>query len=350
MKEGRINLYSDTQSRPTLAMKEAMLGAEVGDEQSGQDPTVNLLCEKVAALLGKEAAVYLPSGTMCNEISILVHCRPGDEIYAERTAHVINFEGAGPSAFAGAHIQAIDGVHGMFSASQLEARIRPMPNRYAPTPRLVEIEQSTNMGGGAVWPLVQIAEVAEVARDHGLGLHMDGARLMNAVVASNVSAAEFAAPFDSAWIDLSKGLGCPVGAVLAGSSSFIDEAWKWKQRMGGSMRQAGIIAAAGVYALDNHVERLAEDHANARRLAERVVQCPGVAVTPANTETNIVWIDVSDTGVSARAISAQLESLGVNIGAFTDSLMRACTHLDVSAEQVDEAGDLFATVLERLAA
>ena len=325
------------------------MSAEVGDEQSGKDPTVNALCDKVAALLGKEAAVYLPSGTMCNEIAILVHCRPGDEIYAEGSAHIINFEGGGPSALAGAHTHAIAGDGGMYTAEQLAACIRPMPNRYAPTPRLVEIEQTTNLGGGRVWPLVQINEVAGVAREHDLSLHMDGARLLNAVVASNTSAADFAAPFDSVWIDLSKGLGCPVGAVLAGSAEFIEAAWKWKQRIGGAMRQAGIIAAAGVYALDHHVDRLAEDHDNARRLAGRVTQCAGVTVVPEVTETNLLWIDISGTGVSAQALSAALEEEGVNIGAFTDTLMRACTHLDVTAAQVDEAGELFAHALEKLA-
>lgn len=347
MIEGRINLYSDTQTRPTAAMKEAMVNAPLGDEQSGQDPTTRLLCEKTAALLGKEAAVYLPSGTMCNEIAILVHCRPGDEIYAEKSAHIINFEAGGPSALAGAHIHTIEGTFGMFTAEQLDAAIR-VPNRYSPTPRLVEVEQTTNMGGGAVWPLTTIQGVAEVARERGLGLHMDGARLMNAVVASNIEAADFAGPFDSVWIDLSKGLGCPIGAVLAGSQEFIDEAWKWKQRIGGAFRQSGIIAAAGVYALDHHVERLAEDHANARRLADWVTQVDGVKVVPEKTETNIVWIDVGGSGVKAMDISLALEERGINIGAFSPTLLRACTHLDVSAAQVDEAGETFKAVVEAL--
>ena len=347
MNEGRINLYSDTQTRPSLAMKEAMMAAEVGDEQSAQDPTVNALCEKVAALLGKEAAVYLPSGTMCNEIAILVHCRPGDEIYAEKTAHIINFEAGGPSAFAGAQFHAIDGTFGIFTAEQLAACVRK-PNRYSPTPRLVEIEQSTNMGGGAVWPLISIREVSEVARAHGMAIHMDGARLMNAVVAANISAAEFAEPFDSAWIDLSKGLGCPIGAVLAGRRAFVDEVWKWKQRMGGAMRQAGIIAAAGLYALDHNIDRLAEDHANAKRLAGWVAQCDGARVVTEHIETNILWIDVSATGLSAYDISKALEDRGINIGAFTDELMRAVTHLDVDSAQVDEAGETFKAIVETL--
>ena len=349
MKEGRINLYSDTQTRPSKAMKEAMLEALVGDEQSNKDPTVNALCEQAATLLGKEAAVFLPSGTMCNEIAIAVHCRPGDEIFAEKFAHIVRFEAGGPSALAGAHVTGIEGVNGIYTATQLKALMHGA-NRYAPTPRLVEIEQTTNMGGGAIWPLASIEAVAAVARDHGLSMHMDGARLLNAVVASNVSAAQYAQSFDSAWIDLSKGLGCPVGAVLAGSQAFIDEAWRWKQRIGGAMRQAGIIAAAGVYALEHNILRLADDNANARRLGELVSQIEGVKIVPENTETNILWIDVSATGIAAPALSAALEERGINIGAFTDQLMRAVAHMDVDSAAIEEAGDAFKTVVQALAA
>jgi len=347
MIEGRINLYSDTQTRPSAAMKEAMMDAPVGDEQSGQDPTVNLLCEKAAELMGKETAVYLPSGTMCNEISILVHCRPGDQIFAERSAHIIGFEGGGPSALAGAHLHPIQGENGIYSAEQLGACLGGL-NRYKPNPRLVAIEQSTNMGGGCVWPLATIQAIADVARENDLAMHMDGARLMNAVVASNVDAADYGKQFDSIWIDLSKGLGCPVGAVLAGSAAFIDEVWRWKQRIGGSMRQAGIIAAAGVYALDHHIERLVEDHANAKRLADLVTRCEGVKVVPEMTETNIVWIDVVETGVSAHEISKALEARDINIGSFNDERLRAVTHLDVDSTQVEEAGETFKAVVEAL--
>ena len=348
MKEGRINLYSDTQTRPTPAMRQAMFEAGVGDEQSGLDPAVNRLCRRVAELLGKEAAVFLPSGTMCNEIAVLVHCRPGDEVYADRSAHVIHFEAGGPAALAGALIHPLEGRRGIYDAGTLAGAIRPAGDRYGPRSRLVVVEQTANMGGGTVWPLARILEVADVAKAHGLALHMDGARLLNAVVAAGVSAQQFAAPFDSVWVDLSKGLGCPVGAVLAGSNEFVDEAWRWKQRIGGAMRQAGFLAAAGLYALDHHVERLAEDHENARRFGEIVSSVEGVSLPSGRVETNIVFIDVSGAGLTAAQVSARLEEQGINIGAAGETLLRAVTHLDVSREQVEEAGRAFAAVVDEL--
>ena len=345
MKENRIDLYSDTQTRPTPAMRTAMAEAPVGDEQRGEDPSVNRLCEMVAELLGKQAAVFLPSGTMCNEIAIMLHCRPGDEIIADATAHIINAEGGGPAAFAGALVRPLDGARGVYTAAQAEAAVRDK-SRYTPTSSLIVIEQTSNIGGGTVWPLAAIEAVAEVARRHGLALHMDGARLLNAVVASGVAARDYAAPFDTVWIDLSKGLGCPVGAVLAGTHELIDQAWRWKQRMGGAMRQAGIIAAAGVYALEHHIERLAEDNANARLFAERVAGLPGVAVDPATVETNIVFFDVGGTGQAAGDIAERLAGHGVRIGAMDDEAMRAVTHLDVSREQVEEAAEAMRAVVE----
>src|SRR5713101_6579589 len=252
-----VDLSSDTVTRPTADMRRFMCEAEVGDEQKLEDPTVNQLCEMVAELLGKEAAVFLPSGTMCNEIALRVHARPGEEVIAHHTAHPINFETGGPGALAGVNVRAIDGPRGQFDAAAVEAAVRPS-SRYAPRTRLVRGEQTSNLGGGSVWSLARLEAVTAVARRHGLATHMDGARLMNAVVARGVSARDYAAFFDSAWIDFTKGLGAPVGAALAGSRAFIDEAWRCKQQMGGAMRQAGIIAAGGVYALRHHVRRLAE--------------------------------------------------------------------------------------------
>ena len=330
-----INLYSDTQTRPTPEMREAIARAEVGDEQRNEDPSVNRLCEMVAGLTGKEAAVFMPSGTMCNEIAILVHCRPGDEIYADESAHITHFEAGGPAAFAGAVTHSLRGVNGIFSPDALAAAIR-VPNRYSPRPRLVEVEQTANMGGGTVWPLETIREVAEVARSRGLALHMDGARLPNAVVASGVSFADFSAPFDSVWIDLSKGLGCPCGAVLAGSRAFIDAAWRWKQRMGGALRQAGILAAAGIYAFENHIDRLADDHANARRFAAIVAQYPGVGVDIETVQSNMVFMDMSGTGIGTGAMSKALEARGVRIGALGPRL-RAVTHLDIDDAGIEAA-------------
>src|SRR4051794_7433128 len=288
-----VDLYSDTLTKPTDDMRRFMCAAEVGDEQKAEDPTVNLLTEMVAELLGQEAAVFLPSGTMCNEISMRVHCRPGDEMLAHRTAHPIHFEGGGPGALAGVNVRPLDGARGIYDAATAEAGIRPAGNRHAPRSRLLWVEQTSNLGGGSVWPLATINEVTAVARRHGLATHLDGARLLNAVVASDVPARQYAAPFDSAWIDFTKGLGAPVGAALAGSRGFIEEAWRCKQQMGGAMRQAGIIAAGGVYALRHHVDRLAEDHANARRLAEALAELPGVSLDPSTVETNIVLFDLT---------------------------------------------------------
>jgi threonine aldolase len=346
LKEGRINLYSDTQSRPPAAMREAIASALVGDEQSGQDPSVNQLCETVADLLGKEAAVFMPSGTMCNELAILVHCRPGDEVYAHQSAHIINFEGGGPAALAGVHIQPLVGERGIYAADTLRSAIRP-ESRYFPRARLVEVEQTANLGGGCVWSEMELSDVAGVAREHGLAVHMDGARLPNAAVAAGVPMRSFAQHADTVWIDLSKGLACPVGAVLAGSAEFIGEIWRWKQRVGGAMRQAGILAAAGNYALAHLYERLAQDHANAARFAQLITACEGVKLTTPGVETNIVFFDVEAIGASAPELSAALEARGINIGAFSDTVMRACAHIDVSAADVDEAAAVLIEEIEK---
>lgn len=349
MKEGRINLYSDTQTRPSAAMLDAMVNAPVGDEQGMADPSVNELCEQVAALLGKEAAVFLPSGTMANEIALMVHCRPGDEVFAHESAHIINFEGGGPSALSGAHVRALTGVDGRFTADELRGAIRP-ESRYFPRARLVEIEQTANLAGGTVWPIADIEAVTAVARENGLSVHMDGARLPNAVAASGESFTRYGALVDSVWIDLSKGLGCPVGSVLAGSSPFIEEVWRWKQRIGGAMRQAGFLAAAGLYAFEHNLERLADDHKNAKRLGQMLSAVEGVTLAPGVVETNIVFFNVSATGLDANAISAGLEAQGINIGAFTPTMMRAVTHLDVNSAQIEEAGQVFVDVVSRLRA
>lgn len=331
-----IDLYSDTQTRPTAAMRDAMASADVGDEQRGEDPTTNRLCEMTSELLGKEAAVFLPSGTMCNQIAIQIHCRPGDDIIADKTAHIINSEGGGPAVFAGASTRPVDGERGIFSAELAEAAIRK-PRRHAPRTRMIEIEQTANSGGGSVWPLETIQAVGDVAKAHDLVLHMDGARLLNAVVASGVPACDFAEPFDSLWIDLSKGLGCPVGAVLAGSAEFIEQAWQWKQRMGGAMRQSGSIAAAGVFALEHNVDRMSEDHENAQFFAERIANLPGVRVDPETIETNMVFFDVSHTGMTAAEVHERLLERGVRIGENDRYRMRVVTHLDVTRDQMERA-------------
>src|SRR5688500_9270996 len=276
---GPVNLFSDTQTRPTSAMRKAMAEAEVGDEQRFEDPQVTELCSRVASLLGFEAAVFLPSGTMCNEIAFRLHIRPGgDEAILHRRSHPIIAEAGGPAAFAGAMMNPLDTPLGMFTGDDVRGALRPSGDRYSPRSRLVSVEQTTNMAGGRVWPLSQLRDVVSVASEAGLRLHMDGARLMNAVVASGVPAAEMTAGFDTAWLDFTKGLGAPLGAVLAGSAELIEEAWRYKQMLGGALRQAGIVAAGALYALDHNVERLAIDHDNAATLARGIAGAPGVTL------------------------------------------------------------------------
>jgi threonine aldolase len=342
-----IDLFSDTATKPSAAMRRFMSEAEVGDEQRFEDPTVNRLQEMVAALLGKEAALYLPSGTMCNQISLAIACSPGDEILLDRTAHPLQAEAGGAAALTGAIFTVLQGTRGIFGVDQVADAIRPAW-RYAPRTRVVSIEQTTNLGGGACWPLATLRGIADLAREHDLWMHCDGARLLNAVVATGVPACDYAALFDSIWLDFSKGLGAPVGAVLAGSRDFIDRAWRFKQRFGGAMRQAGIIAAGCVYALDHNVERLADDHRNAKRLATRLAALPGLRIAPADVETNILMIDVAATGRTAADIARELDAAhGVRVSTFGTKTVRAVTHLDVSAEDVERAATAFETVLAR---
>jgi threonine aldolase len=326
-----INLYSDTQTRPTEDMRRAIATADVGDEQRRQDPTTLRLQERVAELLGHEAGLFLPTGTMCNQISFRLHARPGgDELILDRSAHPIIAEAGGPAQQAGLMINALDGDGGIFTPEQLVAALRPRGDRYKPRSRLVSVEQTTNMGGGRVWPLEAVQRVLDAAREHGLRAHMDGARLMNAVVASGVPAARFAGGFDTAWLDFTKGLGAPVGAVLCGSRELIDEAWRWKQMVGGAFRQSGIVAAGCIYALDHHVERLAEDHELARLLADGLAELGAEVVPP---ETNIVIFAVAD----ANAFVEQMGRRGIELSGTFDGRVRAVTHLDVDRAAVEEA-------------
>lgn len=342
-----IDLYSDTMTRPSQGMRKAMADAEVGDEQKGEDPTTRALEERVAELLGKQAAVFLPSGTMCNQIAMAVHCRAGDEIIAPDISHIVGSEVGGAAAVAGAQIRAVQHEMGIFKGAAVDAVVRDPRVRHSPRSRMVSIEQTMNFGGGAVWSNAEIEDVAAAARRHGLILHMDGARLPNAVVASGVAAARQAAHFDTAWIDLSKGLGCPIGGVLAGSRDFIDEAWRWKQRLGGALRQSGILAAAGLYALDNNWDRLADDHANAKRFAELARDVPGVKLAYDRVDTNIVFLDVSETKRTAHDLSSALLPLGVRIGAMAATRMRAVTHLDVDRQGVEKAAAALRAVVMR---
>jgi len=336
-----INLYSDTQTRPTDGMRAAIAAAEVGDEQRGLDPTTTRLQERVAELLGHEAALFLPSGTMCNEIALRLHVRPGgDEVILDRTSHPVNYEAGGPAQVAGAMVRTLEGENGIFTPEQLEGAIRTPGNRYAPRSRLVSVEQTTNIAGGHVWPLETVRGVLEVARRNDLRAHLDGARLLNAVIAAGVAASDFASDFDTAWIDFTKGLGAPVGAVLAGSEDLIADAWRWKQMIGGAFRQSGIVAAGCIYALDHHVERLAEDHENAGVLAEGLAGLPGVGLDPAAVETNIVIFEVDDAPALVEGLADRVE-----LQAIDARHVRAVTHLDVGRADVDAALSVFADAL-----
>jgi threonine aldolase len=338
----RINLYSDTQTKPSRGMKQAMLDAEVGDEQGGSDPSVWALCDRTAALLGKEAAMFLPSGTMCNQVAIATHCRPGDEVLAHEDAHIQSSEGGAPGAITGVMIRGLPGERGQFTAETLEEAIRPV-SRYSPRQPLVEVEQTANRGGGACWSVDALRSVSDMARRHGMAVHMDGARLMNAAVALGVPATELTAGCDSVWLDFTKGLAAPLGAVLAGSRDFIGEAWRWKQRLGGSMRQGGMNAAACLYALEHNIDRLSEDHAHAAALARGMAQMPGMTVeTP---ETNLVFFDTEGTGMTAAEFAAKLRPLGVLVSTADIYRGRACLHLDVTAAHVEEAITLMRKVL-----
>jgi threonine aldolase len=336
-----VNLYSDTQTRPSDGMRAAIAGAVVGDEQRGLDPTTLELQDRVAELLGFPAAVFLPSGTMCNEIALRLHARPGgDELLLDRTAHPVNSEAGGPAVVSGLMIRVLDGEGGVFTGAQLSEALRPPGNRYMPRSRVVSVEQTSNLGGGRVWPLSVVRDVLSVAGGAGLRTHLDGARLLNAVVASGVSASEFASEFDTAWIDFTKGLGAPVGAVLAGSRELIDEAWRWKQMLGGAFRQSGIVAAGCLYALDHNIERLALDHSNARLLADGLALLPGVEIDVEAVETNIVLFDVPDAPGLVQRLADRVE-----LQAFGARRVRAVTHLDVSRADIDRALSAFADEL-----
>ena len=336
-----VNLYSDTQTRPSEGMREAIARAVVGDEQRGLDPTTNALQDRVAELLGFPAAVFLPSGTMCNEIAFRVHARSsGDEVIVDRTSHPVNSEAGGPAVLSGLMIRALDGPGGIFTGEQVEAAVRVRATRYMPRSRLVSVEQTTNLAGGLVWPLDTIQGVLSAARRHGLRAHMDGARLMNAVVASGVPASSYASGFDTAWIDFTKGLGAPVGAVLAGSRELIDEAWRWKQMLGGAFRQSGIVAAGCLYALDHNVDRLAEDHEHAQALARGLASMSGVRLDPGDVETNIVIFSVDDARSLVERIADRVELQVVDA-----RHVRAVTHLDIGAGDIERALEAFAAEL-----
>ena len=337
-----VDLYSDTQTRPSPGMRRAIAEAEVGDEQQRRDPTVTRLCEEVASRLGQEAAIFLPSGTMCNAVAVATHTRPGDAIVLDRLGHIARSETGGAAVLSSVMFDYVDGARGVFSAEQL-AEAMPPGNIYRPGVSLVCLEQTHNFGGGTVWPLDTWHEVVAEAHQRGARVHVDGARLYNAVVASGVDAATWGAGVDSIWIDFTKGLGAPIGAVLAGPSEFIEAAWIWKHRLGGAMRQAGMAAAGCLYALEHNVDRLADDHANARRLAEGLT-ARGVAVE--DVATNMCWVDPSSVGLTGRDLADGLRRQGVRVSEVGERV-RAVTHLDVSSDDIGVALDALDAVLGR---
>ncbi len=327
-----VDLYSDTQTRPTPQMRVAMAAAEVGDEQQRRDPTVTALCTEVAELLGHEAAVFLPTGTMCNLIGVAAHVAPGDVVVMEHLGHILRSETGGIGVVSGAVVDTVRGERGIFTAADLVPALEP-GNPYRPPPTLVCVEQTHNFGGGTVWPLAGYRDVVAAAHGRGVRVHLDGARLMNAVVASGVPAVDWAGPVDSAWIDFTKGLGAPLGAVLAGPDDYVERAWIWKHRLGGAMRQAGIAAAACRYALDHHVDRLADDHRRARTLAAGL-QDLGVEVEP--VETNMVWIRPASVDATADDFVHRLADHDVRMSLVGDRV-RAVTHLDVDDQGIERA-------------
>jgi threonine aldolase len=343
-----IDLYSDTQTRPTPGMRNAMAQAVVGDEQSDDDPTTLQLCEKVAALLGQEAGVFMPSGTMCNLAAILCHTRPGDEMICDHQSHIYCTEAAGASALAGVSVWALPSPHGVFEAQQVIDAVRSR-SRTAPRSTLLTVEQTTNFSGGAIWPLPQLQAVRDAARSHGLKCHMDGARLLNATAATGISAADYAAGWDSVWIDLSKGLGCPVGAVLCGSADFVREAWQWKYRLGGAMRQSGVLAAAGLYALEHHIAQLETDNTNAQSIWRTLSASDLFRFDPAQPSSNILRFTFNPASIDAADFAARCLAEGVRVRAIGGNFIRATTHLDVSAQEAGTAARTMLSVAQAMA-
>lgn len=341
-----LDLRSDTVTRPTAAMREAMMSAPLGDDVLGDEPTVQRLEESVAKLLGKEAALFTPSGTMANQLAIRCHCEAGDEIIAHGESHIIHYETAAPAAIAGCMVRPVSGPRGLFESDAVHAAVRHA-DIHSPRSRLVVVENTHNRGGGSVWPLRQFEEVAAAARHHGLAVHVDGARLWNACIAAGYSAAAFASSADTVSVCFSKGLGAPVGSALAGPRALIERARRFRKMLGGGMRQSGLLAAAAIHALDHHVERLRDDHAAARTLAAALTGVDGITVdpAPAAVETNMVFFTVAPRLGDARAFCDRLAMEGVRMIAMGPARVRAVLHLDAGSDAPSRA----AAAVERAA-
>lgn len=338
-----VDLRSDTVTRPSAGMRDAMARAEVGDDVFAEDPTVNRLQERAAALLGKEAALFVPSGSMANQIALMIHCAPGDEVIVGEGAHSYWYESGASGALAGVQLF-FAGRGGTFTADDVEAAFKADNHNHPPT-RLVCVENTHNRGGGIVWPEAAVAGIATAAKRRGLRMHLDGARLLNAAVASGAPAARLAGPFDTVSLCFSKGLGAPVGSVIAGSREHVHRAHRFRKMMGGGMRQAGVLAAAALWALDHNVDRLADDHANARLLAERLAAIPGVGVDPARVDTNIVIFEVAPPLPPADEVVRRFAARDVLCFAFGARRIRLCTHLDVDRPACERAAGAMAAAL-----
>ncbi|MHC4063386.1 MAG: threonine aldolase family protein [Planctomycetota bacterium] len=339
-----IDLRSDTVTRPTPEMRRVMAEAEVGDDVLGDDPTVIRLQEKVAKLLGKEAAIFVPSGTMANQTAIRAQTEPGDEIVAHADSHLYFYESGAPFALSGCSIRMMHGDRGIFDADQVRATIRPTESHFAQT-RLIIVENTHNRGGGAIWPLERIVEIHEVADDFGLKMHLDGARLMNACAATGLPPTDYSRHFDTVSMCFSKGLGAPVGSAVAGTAETMRRVHRFRKMFGGGMRQSGILAAAAEYALDNHVERLAEDHAKAKRLALALAEMPHVSIDPAAVETNILFFKLDTSIGTAPDFCQRLREQGVWMLAESAQRARAVTHLDVDQAGIDRAIEVLRRLL-----
>lgn len=331
-----IDLRSDTVTKPTREMRAVIAAAEVGDDVFDEDPTVHRLQDRVAQLLGKEAALFVPSGTMANQICIRVHTRPGDEMICETTSHVHVWEAGAPAALSGVTTRTVDGDYGVLDLTQLQGLIRPASAHYTRT-RLITLENTHNRGGGRVFPLDKIRAIAGWARTNNLAMHLDGARIWNASIATGISLADWCKSFDSVAVCFSKGLGAPIGSAVVGSKDFIVQARRARKLYGGHMRQVGVIASAALYALENHLPRLADDHRNAKVIAQAVADSPGLRLDPPYVETNLVWFEVDPALAPAAAVAASLREKGILVHPAGPTTLRVCTHLDVSALQAEQA-------------
>ncbi len=343
--ESPIDLRSDTVTRPSPEMRAAMAAAPVGDDQFGEDPTVNRLQERVAALLGKEAALWMPSGTMSNQTALRVLTRPGDDVIVSRESHAVWHETGAAAANAGVQFTDV-GAGGLFTVDDFLAARKPRGHVTYPPTTLVEVENTHNRAGGVIFPAEAAAQISAAARQHDVASYLDGSRLWNVVVAGRKTPAELAAPFDLVSVALSKGLGAPGGSVLAGTREVIQRAVRYRRMFGGAMRQVGIFAAAGLYALDHNLARLAEDHANARVIADRLARSQRVVLDPRTVQTNILVFEVTPAAPDAATVVARARERGVLLFAFGPRKLRAVTHLDVSRAQCVRAGDILGEIVD----